>query len=121
MESQPDAPRVHVQDIGVDAPLDHGRRQVDALRGEHLHQRLGDDASAVIAACRTAVAEVPWLIDVDGDIEIDCVGEAEEEVGEERSGWSSADHRDSRTVDEHGFTLGGGPRREEPCPPPLGG
>lgn len=84
---------VHVQNVGVDASLHDGRGQVDSFCGQHLHQRLGYYAAAVVAAGWSTVCEVARFVDINTDVEIDGVSKAEKEVREERPGGSAADHR----------------------------
>ncbi len=45
-----DAADVHVHHVGLDAPLHDFGREVDPLSSENLHQRLGNDAAAMVAA-----------------------------------------------------------------------
>jgi len=89
---------IHVQHVGFDSPPHDRRRQVDAFGREQLHQRFGNDAAAVVAARGTLVGEVARFVDVHRDIQIDRRGQAQQEMGEERSCRPAADHADARAI-----------------------
>ena len=93
-----DVPCVGVHDVGIDATLHHGGRQVDAVGGQDLHQRFGDDAAAVVAAHRAEAAEILGLEHVDLYFQADSFGHVHEEVAEKGACRACADHRDARTV-----------------------
>ena len=84
-ESRSHAPDRRAQLVGVDAALDDRRRTVNPLEGEHLHEILRDDPAAHVAAVGSRAREVARLVDVDLQREVELVGEAKEEEGEQRA------------------------------------
>jgi hypothetical protein len=93
-----DLPHVGMQHVGVDATLDHRRRQRDPLGSQVLDQRLRDDPAAHIAAARAAEAEVPVLEDVHRETEPHARRHVESEDAEEGAGRAAADYPDARAV-----------------------
>jgi hypothetical protein len=69
-------------------------RQVDALGRQVLHERLGDDAPAHVAAAGPRLGEIPRLVDVDGQVQADPVGKLQQEVREQRARRAAADDPD---------------------------
>jgi hypothetical protein len=94
----PNAVGIGVEFVGVDSPLDDAGREVDALDSECLDQSLGDDAPAHVATGRARLGEIAGLVDVDGQVEIHPVGEAQEELGEERPRRAAPNDANSRAI-----------------------
>ena len=83
---------IHMQRVRLDTALHDVVRQADALGREALHQRLGDDATAMVAACRSALAETARFKNVDVNVEADRLGHGQQEVAEHGAGRSGANY-----------------------------
>ena len=66
----PHAADVHVQEVGIEPPLNHGRRKVDSFRGQVQQQRLGNDSPAHVAAPRADAKKVARLEQVELEFDL---------------------------------------------------